>query len=117
MRRDNRLRKYNFSMRLHEYEDVLLEAKKDEANMTKSDYLRNMILFAPAGERARYTSNFVGEICQKLNKVGSRINEIARAVNGRREVISMDINMLIEEYMELLAVYDTFVRDKVENPY
>ena len=27
-------------MRLHEYEDALLEAKKDEANMTKSDYLR-----------------------------------------------------------------------------
>ena len=34
-------------MRLHEYEDALLEAKKDEANMTKSDYLRNVILFAP----------------------------------------------------------------------
>ena len=55
---DNRMRKHYFSMRLHEYEDALLEAKKDEANMTKSDYLRNVILFAPAGERARYSSDF-----------------------------------------------------------
>ena len=34
---DNRMRKHYFSMRLHEYEDALLEAKKDEANMTKCD--------------------------------------------------------------------------------
>ena len=69
-------------MRLHEYEDALLEAKKDEANMTKSDYLRNVILFAPAGERARYSSDFAVEICQRLNEIGNRINEIAHAVNG-----------------------------------
>ena len=41
---DNRMRKHYFSMRLHEYEDALLEAKKDEANMTKSDYLRNALV-------------------------------------------------------------------------
>ncbi len=29
----------------------------------------------------------------------------------------MDIEMLIEEYTELLAVYDEFVRDKSDNPY
>ena len=114
---DNRMRKHYFSMRLHEYEDALLEAKKDEANMTKSDYLRNVRLFAPAGERARYSSDFAVEICQRLNEIGNRINEIAHAVNGRREVVTMDIEMLIVEYTELLAVYDAFVREKVDNPY
>lgn len=117
MRTANRIRKSNFSMRLHEYEGALLEAKKDEANMTKSDYLRNLILFAPAGECARYSSDFAGKICQKLNEIGNRINEIAYAVNGRRKVTSMDLEMLIEEYTELLAAYDAFVRDKVDNPY
>ena len=38
-------------------------------------------------------------------------------VNGRREVVTMDIEMLIVEYTELLAVYDAFVREKVDNPY
>ena len=114
---DNRIRKHYFSMRLHENEDALLEAKKDEANMTKSDYLRNVTLFAPAGERAHYFADFAEKICQKLNEIGNRINEIAHAVNGRRQVTSMDIEMLIEEYTELLAVYDEFVRDKSDNPY
>ena len=35
----------------------------------------------------------------------------------RREVVTMDIEMLIVEYTELLAVYDAFVREKVDNPY
>lgn len=117
MRTDNRIRKCNFSMRLNEYEDALLEAKKDEANMTKSDYLRCMILFAPAGERVQYSSDFAGEICKNINEIGNRINEIAHAVNNRREVTSIDIEKLIEEYIELFALYDMFVRDKVSNPY
>ena len=114
---DNRMRKHYFSMRLHEYEDALLEAKKDEANMTKSDYLRNVILFAPAGERARYSSDFAVEICQRLNEIGNRINEIAHAVNGRREVVRIAPAVSLECSAELLAVYDAFVREKVDNPY
>lgn len=114
---DNRMRKHYFSMRLHEYEDALLEAKKDEANMTKSDYLRNVILFAPAGERAHYSSDFAVELCQRLNEIGNRINELTHAVNGSRKVTSMDTEMLVEEYTELLAVYDAFACDKADNPY
>lgn len=112
-----RMRNCNFSMRLREHEEALLDVKKDEVGMTKSDYIRNAILFAPAGERPRYTSDYAQKMRQEINEIGNSVNEIAHMVNGRRIVLAVDLNALTEEYAKLLAVYDKFVRDKVENPY
>lgn len=113
----NRIRKCNFSMRVQEIEDILLDLRKDEAGMTKAEYLRNIILFAPARERSIFADSFVKELYEELNIVGQNLNVIAHAVNCRGMVIRGDIHMLEQEYTNLYAVYDKFVRDKVKNPY
>lgn len=113
----NRMRNCNFSMRLREHEDALLDAKKDEFGMSKSEYLRNIILFAAAGERPRYSSEFAHLMFQELNNIGNSVNEIAHAVNSRRAVIPADLQAMTDHYMKLFTVYDKFVRDKVKNPY
>lgn len=117
MKAKNRIRNHNFSMRLREYEDALLDAKKDEAGMTKSEYLRNIILFAAAGERPKFPSALAEEIYQSLNGIGNSINETAHAVNSRRNVLPSDIKLLMNGYVHLLEVYDEFVRDKAKSPY
>ena len=37
------MRKRTFCMRIHEKEEAILDAKRDEFDMTKSEYLRNLI--------------------------------------------------------------------------
>lgn len=117
MKIPNRLRDCSFSMRMREHEVALLEAKKDEADMTKSEYLRNIILFAPACERPRFSSDFAEEMRKKMNAIGGVVNEIARATNGRQKITPTDMNVLKDEFIRLFTLYDEFVRDNVENPY
>lgn len=115
MRIENRMRKHTFCMRIHEEEEAILDAKKDEFNMTKSEYLRNLILFAPAGERIKFSSDYVINKINKINCIGRRINEIAHAVNSRRKIVPADISRLRKEYGELLALYEMCIRDMLKN--
>jgi hypothetical protein len=102
-------------MRIHEQEEAILDAKKDEFNMTKSEYLRNLILFAPAGERIKFSSDYASNMIKKINCIGRRINEIAHTVNSRRTIVPVDIDKLRLEYEELLVLYEMCVRDTLKN--
>ncbi|MDL2233511.1 hypothetical protein LJC63_08030 [Ruminococcaceae bacterium OttesenSCG-928-L11] len=112
-----RIRQCNFSMRLREEQDALLNARKDEYGMTISEYLRTLILFASAFERPRSTSEFAAELYRELNCIGNCINDTAHAVNGRRKVIPTDLESLEKDVITLFSVYDRFIRDRVKNPY
>ena len=109
------MRKRTFCMRIHEKEAAILDAKRDEFDMTKSEYLRNLILFAPAGERTKISSDYVTNMINKINCIGRRINEIAHAVNSRRTIVPADIDKLRLEYGELLVLYEMCVRDTLKN--
>lgn len=115
MRIENRMRKCTFCMRIHEKEEAVLDAKRDEFDMTKSEYLRNLILFAPAGERTKFSSDYVANMINKINCIGRRINETAHVVNSRRTIVPADIDKLRLEYGELLALYEMCERDLLKD--
>ena len=113
----NRIRTCNFSMRLSELDAAMLDAKKDEYGMTRSEYLRNLILFAPTCERPRYFCNCIESMLSDINRIGEQINEVAHNVNSRKTIVASDIAILMEQFTELLAVYDTYVRiEKDKDP-
>lgn len=113
----NRSRTVNFSMRVREEDEVLLDAKKDDFSMSRSEYLRNLILFAPAKERAYYSCEFAENLYKRLHMIGNALNEIAHTVNGRHDVRKEELEEMKCYLFELLAVYDEFVRDNVTKPY
>lgn len=112
-----RYRTVNFSMRIRESDEVLLDCKKFDANMSRSEYIRNLILFAPANEMAHYRPEFAEAFYQKFHAIGNRINEIAHTVNSRRSVRKDDLREMQKVIVDFYDVYDEFVRERVNDPY
>lgn len=112
-----RFRTVNFSMRIRESDEVVLDCNKFDANMSRSEYLRTLILFASAHEMAHYRPEFAENFYQKLHAIGNRINEIAHTVNSRRSVRKADLRELQNMIVGLYDVYDEFVRERVNDPY
>ena len=113
----NRYRTVNFSMRIRESDEVVLDCSKFDVNMSRSEYLRTLILFASAQEIAHYRPEFAEDFYQKLHAIGNRINEIAHAVNSRRSVRKDDLREMQNLIMEFHDVYDEFVRERVSDPF
>jgi len=96
-----------------DWDEALLNAKKDEAGMTKSEYLCTLILFAPACERPSFREDFTAPFIAELYHVGIRVNNNAHDTNVFRHVSPQNLGNLKNLSAELLAVYDKYVR----NPY
>lgn len=109
MEKSNRIRKHSFSMRVDNQLYLMLDAKKEKAGMKKSDYIRNIILFATTEERTRYSSSLAEEMSQELNLIGNAVNETAHAVNSRGNVLPIDLENLMENWSELIEVYVKYV--------
>ena len=92
---------------------VLLEIKAEEAGMSKSEYIRNMIMFGYAKERTVFSREQERKIRNELNMIGNNINHIAIRVNSNRDIYSEDLRILKEQYNNLLDLYQGIF--KVEN--
>ena len=110
----NRRRTRQFSVYLLEEEMAILEAKIDEAEMTKSEYIRNMILFGAAHERTIFSKADAQRIIYELNRIGNNLNQIAYQANRRLGVDEQDFLSLYDNYMQLLSSYDNFVRGNLD---
>jgi hypothetical protein len=113
----NRVRKVGVSIRLGDWDEALINAKKDEADMTKSEYLRTIILFGIAHERPFFSEDFAAPFIAELNTIGIHVNNIARGVNIFRCIYPSDLEQLKFLFIDLMTVYDKYVRNYTRNPY
>ena len=113
----SRQRNRQFSVYLLEEEMAILEAKKDEAGMTKSEFIRNMILFGAAHERTTFSKADSEALIYELNRIGNNINQIAFRANANRTIDWRDFRSMYDDYMELLSAYDQFIRGKATGDY
>jgi len=102
----DRVRKRNFRVWLLEEEFDLLTEKAAEAKMTKTRYIRNVILFGAAREKSNFTKEDSDKILYELNRIGNNINQIAYQANSKCAVNENDFFMLREEYIKLLGAYE-----------
>ena len=112
-----RQRTRNFGIRIRRYDEAVLDAKKSEANMTRSGYIRNLILTASPYQRPRYTTELTDELYQELNRIGNVLNDIAHTTNKHRRFYPCDLKTMVAEFASLLALYDEHIRDKTLEPY
>ena len=112
MSEENRKRNRYFKVHLLEEEFVLLEIKAEEAGMTKSEYIRNMIMFGYAKERTVFSRELERKIRNELNMIGSNINQIAIRVNTNRDIYSEDLRILREQYNNMLDLYQRIFKEE-----
>jgi len=105
------IRKRNrcFNVRLLEEELAILEAKADEAQMTKSEYIRNMILFGAAHERTNFSKKETKAMLYELNRIGNNINQIAYATNVTCVISEDDFVYLRFNFIDLLGQYEKLI--------
>jgi Ribbon-helix-helix protein, copG family. len=108
----HRKRKRNLTVFLSDEERAMLDAKADDLDLSKAEYIRDIILFGSIQERTVFSREEAQSILSKLKGVGDNVNELAREANITRIVDYNIYSKLVENYMELLSIYDEFMRGK-----
>lgn len=107
---NGRKRKKGICFYLLEEEYEILQSKLIEANMTQSDFLRNMILFGAAHERTMFSKKGERDLIREINRIGNNLNQIAVKANSSKIVDKVDFEKLYNNYLELLGTFDNFAR-------
>ena len=117
MAEEHRRRQRYFKVHLLDEELALLDAKSDEAGMSKSEFIRNMIMFGAAHERTIFSKDDSAALIYELNRIGNNINQIAYWANAKKNIEERDFQSMYDNYMELLSAYDKFIRGKSNGDY
>lgn len=84
---------------ISERESELLEQKIAKLGISKSEYIRNCIIFGFPGRKTNFSDEEAERIAYEMNRIGNNVNQIARYVNKEHEVAQADI----EEVKKLIS--------------
>lgn len=83
----------------------LLEKKAESFHLSRSDYLRSLIVWGMAKGQSKLTDEQFRLFIKELNHIGININQIARRVNEARNASREDYDLLELHYEQLLDLY------------
>lgn len=97
--------RYELCLRLSQAEKEQLEANAEKCGLSKSVYLRRLIMGTPVKARP---SSEIRELRTEIHKIGSNINQIARSFNAGQGIPEMAEKALfllgkVYEMMYLIA--------------
>lgn len=104
------LRKRYFHLHLLDEEFDILNMKASTAGMSKSQYLRNMILYGAAHKRSLLTQEESEKVLYELNRIGNNINQIAWRANTLKGADKNTLLELKEQFDLLLQEFEDLVR-------
>ena len=108
---DNRNRKRQVKAWLLQKEFEILEKKAKLSGVTKSQYLRDMIIYGNVKDSIHNFSKADSErLVFEISKIGNNINQIAYRVNAKATVNEDDFIDLKNEYQYLFFLFDEIVR-------
>lgn len=111
MSEKHRKRKNKFQLSLLDEEKELLEKKAFELNMTKTEYIRNLILFGYAGNKRKMDDEQFKKFLYEINRIGNNINQIAYNANAKGSTNQFELLSLTEQFHELLNLFEKFAYD------
>ena len=112
MSENNRPKEKIVGVRLLPEEAEVLQAKAEEANMSKARFLKNVILQGGAYEKTNFTAEDVGKLQYEIDKIGNNINQIAVRANGSSNIDEIEFFKLRDNYMELLSAFMILYMEK-----
>lgn len=101
-RENSRERQRQFKIFLSEEEFELLESKAKGFGLTKTEYIRKLIVFGRVRPKSKLTDEQFREMLLEMNHIGTNINQIAYRVNAAR-------NANKDDYMELKVAYHSLL--------
>jgi hypothetical protein len=114
MSNDNtRLRKKGLFLRLLDEEYEILEDKCKKADMTKADYIRNLIFYGNPIVRDVMHDIDADKLIYELNRIGNNVNQIAYQANINTSVSMQDFLQLKDAYDEIFHLYIDHIHDRL----
>jgi len=107
MGEEHRKRERHFKLWLFDEEMEILNEKALAASMSKSEYVRNVILFGAARGKTNFSREDAKKIVYELNRIGNNINQIAYQANYNCAVSENNFFSLKNEFIKLLGEFET----------
>jgi len=104
-----RIRQRQLKVFLLDEEMLLLKLKATAADMSKSRFVRNIIVNGEAVREPNFSKEDAKAIVYELNRIGNNINQIAYRVNGKGTVDTEDMLNLTEQFEQYLRAAGSFV--------
>ncbi|MGO5444808.1 plasmid mobilization protein, partial [Faecalimonas sp. LCP19S3_D12] len=98
MSENHRYRKRTFKVYLFDEELQLLNDKANALGMTKSAYIRDLILF---GQARKADDKNYEKVIYELNKIGSNINQLAYIANAEFSTNGIEVLSLLYPFLSL----------------
>lgn len=112
-----RFRNNRFGVRLFDEEVAILENKAKEQGLSKTEYIREIILYSEIKENNRkvLSDEKFTKLLYEINRIGNNINQIAYNSNLVKSTGKEEIESLKKQYDSLLQLYtDTFLFQEEE---
>lgn len=94
-----------FHLKLLDEEFEILKMKSFELSVSKTRYVREMIVFGNSNVENKLSEHEVRLLLDTIHNTGEIINQIAFDTNSKRSTNRNDIILLQREYEKLLALY------------
>lgn len=101
----NRERRQEIHLTLLDEEKKLLEEKAKSFGLSRSDYLRSLIVWGTVKSQSRLSDEQFQSLLNEMNHIGVNINQIARRVNEARNASREDFDILEMHYEQLLDLF------------
>lgn len=98
------------TVRLLPQEAMVLQAKAQEAHMSKAEFLKNAIHYGRAYPKRNFVAADRERLVYELNRIGNNMNQIWWQSKAHSEVDEMELLLAYETCLNLLSVCDRFVR-------
>ena len=109
MAEHHRKRTRQFKVSLYDGEFEVLGRKAEKANLSKTDYVRNVILFGAAKDKTNFSKENAEKLCYELNRIGNNINQIAHQANLKCAVSENDFHVLKEQFKKVIRELENFI--------
>lgn len=108
MAEKNRIRTKLFQLRLLDEEMEMLNEKSSNVGMSKTEYIRNLILFGYVKNNQKMDNESLQKFLYEMNRIGNNINQIAYNSNAKKSTGKDEIVSLVREFENLLELYQRF---------
>lgn len=110
----HRIRCKDLRVKLLDEEAEILKMKAYEYGMSRSEFIRNLILFGVGKSYSREDRALLKEYANAINKIGNNLNQIAYTTYLKNSTNRKDMLAVLEEFHALLGHVAEHFSDIIE---
>jgi Ribbon-helix-helix protein, copG family. len=109
LNRNNHGRDRTLTFRLLEEESKILDEKAREADMSKSEFIRNVVLYGGAYPKTAFTREDTSKIIYEIDRIGNALSQISFMTHRSPEIDEREFQSLMVNYMELFSAFSAHI--------